>query len=43
VRDPDYDFVCVEPIVDYNYAIDTHPTLIAPGEMWGMKLRFSTS
>jgi len=41
LRDPDYDFVCIEPIVGHNYSIDHEPVLVQPGKMWQMCLQFS--
>jgi len=43
VRDPDFDFVCVEPTTGWNYAIDRTPILVAPNDQWEMKLRFSVN
>lgn len=43
VRDPDFDFVCVEPTTGWNYAIDKNPIMVPPTERWEMKLRFSAT
>lgn len=40
VRDPDYDFVCVEPVCGVHYGIEQNPILIEPQQVWSMKLRF---
>ncbi len=41
VRDQDFDFICIEPIVGWNYSIDKDPVWIKFGESWEMKVKFS--
>ncbi len=41
VRDPDFNFLCVEPICGLNYGIEESPLLVKQGETWQMKVRFS--
>lgn len=43
IRDPDFDFICIEPICGLNYGIDESPLLIEPQETWEMKIRFSVT
>jgi D-hexose-6-phosphate mutarotase len=39
-RDPDYDFVCVEPACGAHYEIDTNPISVSPDQEWQMKVSF---
>jgi galactose mutarotase-like enzyme len=41
LRDPDYNFICVEPICGLNYGINDSPILVAPNDAWTMKITFS--
>ncbi|MDQ3099385.1 MAG: hypothetical protein M3Q44_06585 [bacterium] len=41
VRDPDFNFVCIEPICGLNYGIDNAPILIEKNSQWEMRVRFS--
>jgi galactose mutarotase-like enzyme len=39
-KDPDYNFICIEPICGPHYAIDKNPIYVHPNETWEMKLEF---
>ncbi len=43
VSDPDYNFICIEPICGLNYGIDDTPILVKPQETWEMNIRFSVT
>jgi galactose mutarotase-like enzyme len=43
VRDPDFNFVCVEPVCGDHYGIDHSPISVESGKTWEMKLLFEVS
>lgn len=41
IRDPDYNFICIEPICGLNYGINQEPIIVPAGKTWNMTILFT--